>query len=305
MTKTHVPGESTFGVRHGRIGYVGPGPSPANSTSEGPDAGAHIFPTRRPHPWRRSGLGMPTVIGSDARDSGHLTVASARFRSRAHLKCRAYLRRRRAARTTQTAFKWLQTDKRRTHDGSTAQTLRLRAIETWRLRRRLAMSGLLARYAQLIRMCRRRGCSREDADDLVQEAHLRLFDYQRTTRVRDVDSLLRRIVINLSITHFHRERSAPFTFEKARSLDRRGMLVDPTPGPERTIAAEQELDRVTSLLSAVSPRTCQIFIAQRGGYSYGEIAAAFGIKPRTVEKHVACAALLLEDLMPSSGLESP
>ncbi len=59
------------------------------------------------------------------------------------------------------------------------------------------------------------------------------------------------------------------------------------------VAAEQELNSVVNLLSAVSPRTCQIFIAHRGGYSYKEIGAAYGVKPRTVEKHVASASTIL------------
>jgi RNA polymerase sigma factor (sigma-70 family) len=159
-----------------------------------------------------------------------------------------------------------------------------------------------ARYAQLIRASRGRGCSREDAAEIVQEAHLRLFEYQRSARVRDPGSLLRRIVINLSINLYHRDRSSPFSSRSIEALDRRGRLVDPAPGPERTLAAEQQLHAVADLLSAVSPRTCQIFLAQRGGYSYEEIAAAFAVKPRTVEKHVASAALLLEEMMPQ-GLE--
>lgn len=162
------------------------------------------------------------------------------------------------------------------------------------------MSELSGRYAQLIKMCRRRGCSGEDAKELVQEAHLRLFEYQRSTVVRDVDSLLRRIVINLSITYFHRELSTPFAFESVAKLDRRGMLIDAAPGPERTLAAEQQLDGVTSLLSALSLRMCQIFIAQRGGYSYEEIATTFAVKPRTVEKHVAAAVVALREMMPAS-----
>lgn len=40
------------------------------------------------------------------------------------------------------------------------------------------------------------------------------------------------------------------------------------------------------LLSAMSERTCQIFIAQRGGYSYEDVAIAFSVRPRTIEKHV-------------------
>jgi RNA polymerase sigma factor (sigma-70 family) len=147
-------------------------------------------------------------------------------------------------------------------------------------------------------MCRRRGYSRDDAEDLVQEAHLRFFAYQQSRSVRDADSLLRRIVINLSITHFHREVSTPFTFESAGRLDRQGMLIDPAPGPERTLAGQQQLDRVVKLVSALSPRTCQIFLAQRGGYSYEEIAAAFAVKPRTVDKHVSSAMETLAEMMP-------
>ena len=127
---------------------------------------------------------------------------------------------------------------------------------------------------------------------------MRLLQYQRSAKVADPDSLLRRIVINISINRYHRERSSPIVPESIRALDRRGMLIDPAPGPERTLAAEQELDGVVSLLTAVSPRMCQIFIAQRGGYSYEEIAAAFAVKPRTVEKHVASATLILAEMAP-------
>ena len=48
------------------------------------------------------------------------------------------------------------------------------------------MGGRSARYRQLLALCRRRGCPREDAAELVQEAHLRLFAYQRSITVRDV-----------------------------------------------------------------------------------------------------------------------
>ena len=162
----------------------------------------------------------------------------------------------------------------------------------------MTMSRRSTRYARLVRICRRRGWSGQDAKELVQEAHLRLFEYERSTKVRDVDSLLRRIVINLASTRYHRELSAPFAFADIAKLDRQGLLIDSAPGPERALAAEQQLARVVSLLSAVSYRSCQIFIAQRAGYSYEEIADAFGIKPRTVEKHVASAISALKEMMP-------
>jgi DNA-directed RNA polymerase specialized sigma24 family protein len=128
---------------------------------------------------------------------------------------------------------------------------------------------------------------------MVQEAYLRLVAYQQTERVRDMDSLLRCIVLNLSFTHYRREVSAPFAFESIDKAERRWMLVDPAPGPERTLAAELELDAVVNILSASSRRTCQIAFVQHCGYSYQEISAAFAIKPRTVEKHVALAREML------------
>lgn len=72
-------------------------------------------------------------------------------------------------------------------------------------------------------------------------------------------------------------------------------MIDPTPDPERTLAAQQQVDRVVDWLSAGSRRTCQMFIAQRAGYSYDEVASAFAVKERTVEKHVATATLTLQE----------
>lgn len=162
------------------------------------------------------------------------------------------------------------------------------------------MTRLSARYARLIEICRRRGCSREDARDLVQEAHLRFFEYQQSTRVKNPDSLLRRIVINLSINYFHRTLSAPFSFESIDELDRRDMLINPAASEERMLAAQQELQMVVDALSAVSERMSRIFIAQGMGYSHDEIATAFGIMPRTVEKHVVSARSALREMMPAA-----
>ena len=161
------------------------------------------------------------------------------------------------------------------------------------------MTRALARYAQLIKLCRSRGCSREVAKEVVQEAHLRLFHYQRSAKVKDAESLLRRIALNLAINYYQRELSRLLATESIDTLERRGILIDPAAGPERTLAAEQELDGVVSVLSAVSPRTCQIFISHRSGYSYEEIATAFAVKPRTIEKHVAAAASGLHEMLPA------
>lgn len=156
-----------------------------------------------------------------------------------------------------------------------------------------------------MRLCRARGCPREIARELVQEAHMLLLNYQRAAKVRDSGSLLRRIVINLSINYYHRELPRVRAERQIDALDARGLIPDPAAGPEAALDASQELDAIANRIAALSPRTCQIFIAHRAGYSYEEIARAFVVKPRTVEKHVTSAMLVLGQESKRESLENP
>jgi RNA polymerase sigma factor (sigma-70 family) len=155
------------------------------------------------------------------------------------------------------------------------------------------MSRLTARIARLMKVCRRRGRSQEEAEDLIQEAFLRLHEYCRKSEVRDEEAFLARTVSNLAINEYRRERIVSFARETVEELEQSMGLSDSSPGPERICAAQQRLDEITRILGAVSERTCQIFLAQRAGYSYEEIAADLGITPRTVQKHIARAMFLL------------
>jgi RNA polymerase sigma factor (sigma-70 family) len=151
----------------------------------------------------------------------------------------------------------------------------------------------LARFARLMKVCRKRGRSHEEAEDLIQEAFLRLHEYCRNTEVRDEEAFLARTVSNLAINEYHHQRIASCTHETIEELEDSAILVDSGPGPERVLAAQQRLDEIRTMLDAVSERTCEIFIAQRAGYSYDEIALNLGISERTVQKHIARAMFLL------------
>jgi RNA polymerase sigma-70 factor (ECF subfamily) len=163
------------------------------------------------------------------------------------------------------------------------------------------MTRIAARFARLMKLCRRRGRSQEEAEDLIQEAFLRLHEYCRTTEVRDEEAFLARTVSNLAINEYRRERIVSFARESVEELEQSIGLSDSTPGPERICAAQQRLDEITRTLGAVSERTCQIFLAQRAGYSYEEIAADLGITPRTVQKHIARAMFLLISIRMKEG----
>ena len=148
-------------------------------------------------------------------------------------------------------------------------------------------------YSRLIRVCTRLGRPLEDAEDLVQEAYLRFLEYRQTREVRDEAALLSRIVTNLAINQYHRQRTVSVSPEELMALELDPALVEPAASAERILAARERLDQVARALDRVSHRTCQIFLAHRAGYSYDEIAAAFSVSHRTVQKHIARATALL------------
>ncbi len=62
-------------------------------------------------------------------------------------------------------------------------------------------------FALLLTYLRRKGKSREDAEDLIQEAMLRLHIYAKGDAVVNEEAFLRRAVHNLAIDQYRRDRS--------------------------------------------------------------------------------------------------
>ena len=155
------------------------------------------------------------------------------------------------------------------------------------------MIARLVRIAHLMKVCRRRGRSREEAEDLIQEAFLRLHEYCRTTEVLNEEAFLVRTVFNLSVNQYRRERRVAYVGQSVEELEQGTGLSDGAPGPERIVSAQQRLDQIVSTLGSVSERTREIFLAHRAGYSYEEIATDLNISHRTVQKHIARAMFVL------------
>ncbi len=133
-----------------------------------------------------------------------------------------------------------------------------------------------------------RGKTREDAEDLIQEAFLRLESYCRQgNTVENAEAFLMRTVLNLSISeHRHEHRY----LEGKTSLDCEP-LCDPAPTPDEVFSAEQRLNQIQSILDRLGPRTREVFFLHRlGGFSYAEIAKRFNCSVSMIEKHIASAA---------------
>lgn len=151
------------------------------------------------------------------------------------------------------------------------------------------------RYLTYIRNClRRRGRTREDAEDLVQEAFLRLELYCREGhQVLQPEAFLMRTALNLSISDHRREQRSPISKGTLETL----ALGDVSEAPDEVFAAGERLEHIKQVLDAAGRKTRDIFFLHRlGGFSYAEIAQRFGISVSAIEKHIASAtaALALE-----------
>jgi RNA polymerase sigma factor (sigma-70 family) len=146
---------------------------------------------------------------------------------------------------------------------------------------------------RLLTFLRNKRKSPEDAEDLIQEAMLRLHVYGRRDAVANEESFLRRILHHLTSDHYRRDRYGSRLEAPIDDVDQDGPLIAPNPTPEQILESQQRLKEVTAVLDAVSPRTREIYIAHRSGYSYAEISAHWGISEITIKRHIARALLAL------------
>lgn len=150
-----------------------------------------------------------------------------------------------------------------------------------------------AHFERLLSFLRRKGRSREDAEDLIQEAMLRLHVYCQVVPVANEEAFLRHAVHNLSVDQHRRDRLDLRREVPIEDFNARSPLVAQESTPEETLEVQQRLGNIRALLDAVSRRTRDIYFAHRAGYSYAEIADHMGISHITIKRHIARALLAI------------
>lgn len=147
---------------------------------------------------------------------------------------------------------------------------------------------------KLRRLLRSRGNTTDDADDLIQEAFLRLQIYCRQHHVQKTEAFLVRTVLNLSSDlHRHKVHSATIA-ETIKTVQ----LQETQPSAVDVFAAQERLRHMKAGLDRLSPRRREVFVLNRiEGYSFPQIAERLGITLSAVEKHAAKALLLITDWM--------
>ncbi|MFG6431858.1 RNA polymerase sigma factor [Roseateles sp. LYH14W] len=160
------------------------------------------------------------------------------------------------------------------------------------------MSAWLAKnwqdvFARVRGALMRRGRNAHEADDLVQEAWVRLACYERDQPVERPEAFLMRTALNLSVDA-HRAQ----TTRGEEVLVEDVVIIDYAPTAEATLLAKERLERLSLGVSRMSETTRSIFLAHRlDGLTIVELARLHGLSTTTVHKHIAKATLQLTTWM--------
>ena len=156
------------------------------------------------------------------------------------------------------------------------------------------MKDFRRHLARLRQFLRNRGRKDEDADDLIQEAFLRLEVYGRENVVAETEAFLVRTVANLSVDKHRHDTVLEVVETPVEDLE----VYDTAPRPDEIAAVRERLTHLMAGLEQLSPKTREVLILRRyEGLTCPEIAKRLDITVSAVEKRLARAMLHLVDWM--------
>lgn len=160
----------------------------------------------------------------------------------------------------------------------------------------LLEEAYLAHRPRLLRFLRARGAG-DAAEDLLQELWLRLAAAPDPAAATGLAYMMR-AADRLMIDRYRSERQATLR-DRAYAEAQPGLTdnVEPAPGPERAIAARQQVAAVQQALAEVGERATAILRRHRiDGATQREIAAEFGVSLSTVESDLRRAYAKIVDV---------
>lgn len=142
----------------------------------------------------------------------------------------------------------------------------------------------------------RRSGSSHDAEDLIQESILRVYEYRaKGGEIREPEAVLLRTINRLAL---NRDRDAHRDLYSEAAIEEL-LLVDDRPQPDEVLDSQQRVALMMKVLDSLPPRTREVLLLHRLAETHHEdIAKQLGISVSAVEKHIAraVAALITERL---------
>lgn len=143
---------------------------------------------------------------------------------------------------------------------------------------------------------------RTEAQDVAQNAFVRIQPCLDEGRARDPRLLLFAIARRLAINEIRRRRNQRTDGAGAAAVED---LFSTEPSVERVVAARQELARFEEILLRLPPGCRQVFLLRKvEGLTHDEIARRLGISTKTVENHMTRAYRLLREAYQAAEAES-
>lgn len=143
----------------------------------------------------------------------------------------------------------------------------------------------VAHYGAVFRLLYRITGTHEEAEDLAQEAFLRLYRARRlwatdTTGQENVGGWLYRVATNLALNalrgHARRQR------REERASQGIALHGSPAPDPAETALRDDTRATVRRVLARLPMRQAQLLLLRYAGLSYRELAEALGMAPGSV-----------------------
>jgi len=151
--------------------------------------------------------------------------------------------------------------------------------------------NLLPNESRIRAWLNRNHVSGPDADDIVQEMYARIGAIESFDEIRDPLLYAIKVASSILLNQVRRSRIVSIiTVGDPDTYD----VPSATASPEDEVASREELKMVAKALASLPKRTRDILLLRRvEGLSQRETAAKLGIAEKTVEKHIARAALYL------------
>ena len=162
-------------------------------------------------------------------------------------------------------------------------------LKAWFVREVLPLEAALMQYLQ------HNWRNQSDIADLRQDVYLRVCEAALKETPLQTKQFVFATARNLLIDRVRREQVIPI--EAVSDLDALEIAVD-APGPERTVAARDELRLLQVALDKLAPRCREAIVMGRvEGLSGREIANRMGVGESTVSEHLAKGMRALADIL--------